>query len=436
MNEPICAIEAERLLVGSIFRNGTLLFQARETLVPGDFWDGNMRRIFVILGELADAGRDVDFANFQQWYGDHRKDDEPLLSEALGAMDLAMYKPSAAAYVGEIRQKSQLRAISTLGESLAERAYERDANPEELVSEIDRQLLDVVASGTGHLPSLEQQTYDGLADLDAQRRGDSSPCYPTGIHQLDSFIGGLGKGELTVLGGRPGMGKSSAVAQTIIANCMAGTFVHVFSVEMTSKQLLRRIWAAVSGVQFHRVRHPERMSDSEANSVRKAAMSVSNWPLLIDDTASLGVDQLVARVRGSKRRHETGVVAIDYLQKLRFSKKLEHRYLDVTSAAVSLAQLAKEEQVAILLLSSLTERHGKDRNSPPTLSDFRQSGDIAFEAHNALLLHRVVDEESQQISNDTAIIVAKARADRTGNVQAIFNPNTLLFEDGGHNHVM
>jgi replicative DNA helicase len=435
VNEPICAIEAERLLIGSIFRNGSLLFHARETLVPGDFWDGNLRRIFAILGELADAGRDVDFANFQQWYADKRQDDTPLLSEALGAMDLAMYKPSAAAYVGEIRQKAQLRAISMLADSVAERAYERDANPEELVSELDQKLLDIVASGPGHLATLEQQTYDGLADIDAQRRGDSSPCHPTGITQLDSFIGGLGKGELTVLGGRPGMGKSSAVAQAIIANCSAGTFVHVFSVEMTSKQLLRRIWAAVSGVAFHRVRHPERMNDAEANDVRKAAMRVSTWPLLIDDTANLSVDQLVARVRGSKRRHQTGVVAIDYLQKLRFSKKLEHRYLDVTNAAVSLAQLAKEEQVAILLLSSLTERSGKNRNDPPTLSDFRQSGDIAFEAHNALLIHRTVDEESQQISSDTAIIVAKARADRTGNVQAMFNVNTLLFEEVGH-HVM
>lgn len=438
MNQPIAALEAEKLLIGGILVNGSLIHESRAALTPGDFFSGQHRRIFVLLGEMADAGRDIDLLAFIQYVQDRKLEHEMLISITSDCQAGSMRRPSLSEYIAEIREKSQLRAIAELGQELTERAYGRQDAAELIIAESDKKLLEIAASGVDSLVSLEQSTYDTLSAIDSQRRGETTPCFPTGIDQLDGFVGGLGKGELTVLGGRPGMGKSSLVLQAVIANCRRDTFCHVFSVEMTSGQLLRRLWAAVSGVSFHRVRHPQRMNDVEAAEIRKAAMLVSGWPLLIDDTANLSVEQLIARARGSKRKYGTGIVAIDYLQKLRFSRKLEMRYLDVTNAAVSLAQLAKEEQVAVLLLSSLTEKSGKDRNSPPSLSDFRQSGDIAFEAHNAFLLHRTVDEESQQISNDTAIIVAKARADRTGNVRATFNTDSLLFDpiDGGRSHVM
>lgn len=438
MNQPIAAFDAEKLLLGGIFANGTLVHEARAALTPADFFDGTMRRIFVLLGEMADAGRDINLLAFVQFVHDRKLEQEMLIATASDCEAGSLRRPSLAEYIADIREKSQLRAVAQLGEELIERAYGRADSAELIIAESDKKLLEIAGSGVDSLANLEQHTHNSLAALDSQRRGETTPCFPTGIDQLDGFIGGLGKGELTVLGGRPGMGKSSLVLQAVIANCRRDTFCHVFSIEMTASQLLRRVWAAVSGVPFHRIRHPQRMNDAEMADVRKAALRVSSWPLLIDDTANISVEQLVARVRGSKRKYGTSIVTIDYLQKLRFSRKLEMRYLDVTNAAVSLAQLAKEEQVAVLLLSSLTEKSGNNRNSPPTLSDFRQSGDIAFEAHNALLLHRTVDEESQTISADTAIIVAKARADRTGNVRATFNPDSLLFDpiDGGRSHVM
>ena len=437
MNPPIAAVQAERMLIGSILQNGSLLYEARGTLGPADFFDSRIRRIFSLICEMADAGRDIDLSTFTQFVFDRKLQTEMLLAEASECQAAVIFKISAAEYISEIREKSQLRDVARLGYAISERAYARSESAEEIIADADRKLLNIAGRAETRV-TLEQQSYDALSAIDAQRRGESTPCHPTGITPLDVFVGGLGKGELTVLGGRPGMGKSSAVMQVIIHNCIRGTFCHVFSIEMTAGQLLRRLWAAVSEVPFHRVRHPERMNDIQANEVRKAAMRISSWPLLIDDSSSLTVDQLIARARGSKRRFGTSVVAIDYLQKLRFSRKLEHRYLDVTNAAVSLAQMAKEEDIAVLLLSSLTERSGKSRNDPPTLSDFRQSGDIAFEAHNAFLIHRTVDEESQQISADTAIIVAKARADRTGNINVRFNSDSLLFEEinGNRDHVM
>jgi replicative DNA helicase len=279
------------------------------------------------------------------------------------------------------------------------------------------------------LKDIERQNFDAMASIDEQRSGKVSPCYPTGLRPLDEFLGGLGKGELTVLGGRPSMGKSSMVLQVVIENCLRGNFCHVFSIEMTAEQLLRRIYAVQAKVAFHRVRHPERMTPDEVARVRRASLEVSAWPLVIDDTPDLTVEQLIARSRASRRRHKTAIVAVDYLQKLRFGRKLEMRYLEVTNAAVALAKLAKSEHIAVLLLSSLTEIKGNHRNNPPTLSDFRQSGDIAFEAHNALLLHRTIDEATQKIDTDGKLIVAKARSDRTGNLNIRFNTDTLLFED-------
>jgi replicative DNA helicase len=122
-------------------------------------------------------------------------------------------------------------------------------------------------------------------------------------------------------------------------------------------------------------------------------------------------------------------VIVDYLQKLRLPGKPEHRYLAVTQAAAQLAKLAKEEDLAVLLLSSLTERNGKGRNDAPSLSHIRQSGDVQYESHSVLLLHRRVDEETEKPEEQGEIIVAKARSDEQGCVRIRFNSSFLRFED-------
>ena len=112
---------------------------------------------------------------------------------------------------------------------------------------------------------------------------------------------------------------------------------------------------------------------------------------------------------------------------MRFNNHQAQRYLDVTAACVAMAGLAKDEGLALLLLSSVSEKNGRSRDDAPTLQDFRQSGDIAYEASTALLIHREIDEETERPVQDGMIIVAKGRSDAGGAVRVWFNTDTLTF---------
>jgi replicative DNA helicase len=333
-----------------------------------------------------------------------------------------------AEYVELLHKQWQRRQVIKICEGYASRASSSDEEPAELVASADKDLLSIIGDSAGDWPSVELQTHKEAELMRAQRAGKQIMGYRYGIAALDRLVIGLVPKELTVLGGRPQQGKSSLIAQLICLHCPHGVPIHVFSYEMSSGQLLRRIWSIVSGVPFHKLRHPDRMNEEESKLVDAAVLLVSNWPLVIDESSSLTADQLCARARISKRRHGTAIVMVDYLQKMRFTGTQAQRYLDVTAACVSMAGLAKEENLAVLLISSVSEKNGSHRNSPPTLQDFRQSGDIAYEASTALLIHREIDEQTEKPMHDGMIIVAKARSDEGGAVRVWFNSSNLTFE--------
>ncbi len=435
MNEPIAALEAERLLVGSMLQNGNLLFDVRAALLPRDFFGGQLRRVYSLLCEMADEGRQIDQASFFQFVSDRKLEDEMLVSVAIDCADKALRRPSVGEYIAEVREAAQKRSIATLGYELTERAYSRQETAEEIIADADRRLLDIAAESVAEEVSLEQQSYDAMARVDAKRRGEVAACYRMGIPLLDVFAGGLGIGELTIVGGRPSMGKSCCVSQTVVTNCMAGRACHVISIEMSSDELLARIWAAVSGVPAGRITDPTYMNEEDAARVRRASLEVSKWPLVIDDNAVITTDQMMARAKVVKRRINTAVLAVDYLQRITFPGTKQDRYMHVGDAAKKLAEFAKTEKVASLLLSSLTEKTGNAANIPPSLTDLRESGDVQYHAHKAYLIHRERDDSG--IVPHTKFLVAKNRHGRTGVVDAMFNTKSLLFEDiKGASHVM
>jgi replicative DNA helicase len=437
MNQPIAAIEAEKLLIGSVLQNGALLLEVRAALLSKDFFDGQMRRIYALLCEMEDFGREVHLNAFLQYLTDRKLEGDMLVAVALDCADKALRRASVAEYIAAILEKSQKREIYRLGFELTERAYSEQESAKDLIADADRKLLEIADQTQGSEETLEQQSYDALSKIDAERRGESIPSIRTGIPMLDMLTGGLGVGELNIVAGRPSMGKSCSVIQTAVTNCPAGTFVHIISPEMTSDWLLRRIAAGISGVSFGRIVNPQSLSDDDLARVRKAMMDVSRWPLLIDDAATVTPDQVLARARLIKRRHDTKVLAVDYLQLLTFPGGRQNLSVEVGDTAKRLAGFAKAEQVAVMLLSSLTEKTGSGANTPPSLHDLRQSGDIQYHARRAYLVHRERDEQTAVIKPETKFIVAKNHHGKTGAVDAMFNPRSLLFDDiEGASHVM
>jgi replicative DNA helicase len=420
---------AERSILGAILLDNGAYDEAAQHLGAADFALDSHQRIFARMAEMLRAGSAVDLVTLGSLLYDRKEADAvggvAYVASLIEGLPRSL---SITDHVGIVREKSKLRRVIRIGSELITRAADQTEGADELIASADQRLLSVAAENSDW-PSLEKQSHAEIERMGRQRRGETPSYFDYGVPLLDRLVGGLVKKEMTVLGGRPGQGKSSLVSQIAVRHARRGVPVHIFTLEMSAGKFLRRIWSAVAAIPFHKLRHPERQTPDEYSRVVRAMAEVSGWPLVLDDAATLDIDQLVARARISKRRQGTEIVALDYLQKLRFSPKRDHRYMEVTDAAVKMARLAKEEDLAVLMLSSLTEGEKRERNRPPTLADFRQSGDIQFEASTALLIHREVDQESEKLKERGELIVAKARDDEQGVVPVIFNRDYLVFEE-------
>jgi replicative DNA helicase len=249
----------------------------------------------------------------------------------------------------------------------------------------------------------------------------------TGLTTLNEWIGGWVEGELSVIAAKPAQGKTSLLTQALIECGLNNIPAHCFPFEMTKGQMLRRLWAGVANIRFALLRQPQFMPKADLEVLKAAKETVARFPLIIEDNPNLTANQVVSRARISKRRNKTRFIGLDYLQKMHFTSKPEHRHIEVTDAAVKLTNLAKKENLAVVALSSLTEKTGKMVNQLPTLADLRQSGDIQYEAATVLLIHREVDIETQRVKSNGSIIIAKQRNGRTGKFEVHYN-DRLLFE--------
>jgi replicative DNA helicase len=421
--------DAERSILGAILLDNP---SAEETygLPEEAFSLDSHRRIMRAIRDMLGAGIPVDITTLPERL-DQRKETQAVggVSYLASLTEGLPRRPSIAAYVRIVREKWMLRQIINVCQRTIVNAEDQgEDDPSDIVTAADHDLLAIVADSPAAEPSLEEQSDEEFERMRRQRNGDEVMAYSFGISKLDALVGGLVPREMTVLGGRPGQGKTGLTVQLIARHCSAGVPVHAFEIEMSSGGLLRRLWAIVAGVPFHKVRCPERQTDDDFSLLLGARREVARWPLTIHEASSLDAAQLVSLARMGARRRKTKIVIVDYLQKMRFSGKAEHRYLAVTDAAMQLTRLAKDENLAVLLLSSVSEKSGSNRNAAPTLQDFRASGDIAYEAHTALLIHRETNDETEKPEQDGVIIVAKARSDGTGGVRVHFSNSMLTFE--------
>lgn len=422
----------ERAILGSILFDQELLDQA-VSLESTAFSLSSHQQIFLAMRRMSRAGKAIDTITLME-----SLTAQGIIASIGGAQYLASLteglprRRNIGEYVDLLHKQWQRRQLVKICEGYASRASAGDEEPEELVASADKDLLSVIGDTAGDWPSIERQVHAEMQLMRDQRSGKQVMGYRYGIPSLDRMIIGLVPREMTVLGGRPQQGKSSMICQLAALHCPDGIPMHIFSYEMTAGQISRRIASIMTGIPFHKLRHPDRMSEEESRVSDEALFRITTWPLVIDECPGLKADRLCARARISKRKQGTAIVCVDYLQKIKFSGDSGQRHIEVTDACVSLSALAKEESLALLLVSSVSEKSGSHRNSPPTLQDFRQSGDIAYEASTALLIHREIDEQTEKPVQDGMIIVAKARSDEGGAVGIWFNENNLTFEPGRH----
>jgi replicative DNA helicase len=423
-------VDAERTIMGSILLENSCFLQLAQL---GDhperfFFLDSHQRIIARAGAMIRHGSCVDLVTICDELGKRHE-----LQSIGGAAYLASLtegiprRLNIEPHIRIIHDKWQLRqTIATLTDGVA-RAAEQSESAGDLIADVDRRLLEI-AHAAEQEEGLVQQTAQTIEGLRSVRDRRVEASVSTGVQNLDHIVGGYKRKRLYVAGGRPSMGKTSLMVEAAIQHCVRGMRTRLVSTEMTSEELLQRIFAAVSEISFERLIEPDRLAAEEWESVEQARRFVDTWPLEIDDRDGQTIDRVLAGCRMSCRRRATTFVALDYIQNLRFTGPGKLRYQEISDAAQRCREFSKSENVAFLLLSSITESGDKNPNRRPVLADLRGSGDLPFHADVAILVHREREEDSS-IAKASELIVAKQRGGRTGIARAIYNTDTLLFED-------
>lgn len=336
-------------------------------------------------------------------------------------------------HTDQLLEASRRRRLGEVGRKIQALATP-DIGIEEAVDEAGRLVLEV-AVDAAQQESLRKIEGPEIFEV-IQSRAESSEGVPTGFADVDRMTFGFQPGDLVVVAGATGMGKTSFSLQAAAYAASKGHTAAIFSMEMTRDEVIWRILCAEGMIDSTRYRRDGPDGYPEANwKIEQASMHLMNLPIFIDDTSAVKLSHVRSKCRRLKARHGLGLVVIDHLQIMHAEGETRTQALGAVTAGCK--ALAKDFGVPVILLSQLSRF--KDRaDKRPTLSDLRESGAIEQDANTVLMLHRPeyyfgpTDRDGNNLVGKAECIIAKQRNGATGAVDLFFRAECARFEDIEH----
>ena len=415
-----CSYEAEQAVLGGLMLDNDRWDEVILQISPEDLFSRPHRMVFRVMAELAGEGLPLDLITITERL-ENRGDLEQCGGFAYLA-EMSKNTPSAAnilAYAGVVAEKSRLRQLMTVGNSLLSDVQAPKASSAGILESAEGKLFNIAEQGAMQLESMSAS--DGLTGT------------PTGFSELDAMTCGLQPGDLALLAARPSMGKTSLAmaACTAAVSAKPDDHVFVFSLEMPSEQLMMRLLAMEGRVELSRLRSGN-MDDEDWARVSEATGRIIEWKnrLIIDDTSYQTPATLRARARRYVRKYgRPSLIMLDYLQLVR-SPEQENRTQEIAEISRSLKALGKELGCPVLALSQLNRLVEQRADKRPNNGDLRDSGALEQDADLIMFIYR--DEVYNPGTPDAGvaeIIVGKQRQGPTGTVKVKFDGRYTLFSE-------
>jgi replicative DNA helicase len=428
--------EAEEAALGSLLLDPDAIFNVASFLSHKDFYREKNGWIYDAIRDLHNRREPADFVTLCDEL--ERRGQLEEVGGAAYITSLINSVPTAihAEYYARIVERTAiLRRLIGAAAKIAAIAYEDAEDVDEVVDRAEQVLFGVSERRiTRDLVSIKQiiAAYYDRIDYLYQHR-DELIGIPTSFSPLDKLLGGLQPSDLIIVAGRPSMGKTSLVLS--IAQNAARKFnqrVAIFSLEMSSEQVVQRLVSAETGIDSQRLRLGD-LKDDEWHLFGEATGILSEIPIFLDDTPSISALQMRTKARRLHAEHGLDMIIVDYLQLMRGDTKLENRVQEISAISRSLKGLARELNVPVVAVSQLSRAVEGRKEKQPMLSDLRESGAIEQDADVVMFIYReeVYDENTDR-ENIADIIVAKHRNGPTGKVPLFFQKELAQFHELAH----
>ena len=430
-------VEAEKEILSVIISKPNKLYDISRIIKADDFYRETNRLIYQTVAEMVIADEPLDMVNLSE----RLKCDGNL--DKIGGLSVItdICQPAFVANVEAqakiVADYAQRRRLIEKARILAANAQDMNQKPDEVACQIADDISGLTTEASENTKTAKDGVMDfaSLIDKRVKRKGE---LLNTGLTDIDAKIKSFEAGQLVVIAGRPGHGKT-ALAGTIAVNmALRGKKILMFSMEMSHEELLGRFVSRLGGISGEKLKEPSQMTPDDWSAYVTALNSVGELPIAINSQGDLTPAD-VANVATRWQRHNgLDVIMIDYLQLMSSGKKTDSRVQEVSYITRTLKNLAVRLKLPIILLSQLSRANDKE-NRAPKLTDLRDSGTIEQDANTVLLIHRETslsaDKKTIEVSNKTYVNIAKQRDGSCGTVMLTFIPTMSYFAnyiDDGH----
>lgn len=431
-------IDAERMILGVVLLDNNTFEQA--ALLKGEeFFLPSHRMIFAAMSRIWKTGIDpLTLQEELRRVGELDRIGGPAYIASL--FDGVPRFSNIESYVRIVREKHRLRRLIATGSAMINRAFDDEDSPDEQIAQVERDLAGIGdVGGVSSWRSAGRVFTDYIAQVQ-QRAESESPVvgFSTGFYALDRLTLGFERMLHTVIGARPGVGKTAfGLSLTLYLSMSRWNLdaderppvIAWFSMEMPAEQLMRRLIAILAGVDL-RALHLGRLSPDEWRRVSDSERVISNLRIHFDDRCGLSVLKIRQALRTLKQQEgqSPDVVITDYLQLGDGERqKGQSRAEEVAGFCRGMTQIFKEQNICGISLAQLNrDAHG----NKPALRDFKESGQIEQDASVVIGLHRPeVDSPGMEPTGKAELILLKQRNGPPASVEVGFDgPRTWFYE--------
>ena len=410
------SIDAEQTVIGGLLIEPRIKNVLATGLMPSDFSDKKLGTLFEYLIKMDEQDAHIDTLTTRDYIeqggnkGDYSFPYLAMLSEncvGIANMDI---------YADHIRKTRITNDIEKLKNNI------QYSNYQETVGAIQRLEIDLAKDEEGSMAHAVSKTIDYIEEIHTHGTGLS-----TGFQSIDSLLHGLRGGTVTVLAGRPSMGKSTLALN--IANNISNTKTVLFySLEMTQVQLMMKIVASETDINLNKV-DKNQLTEEENDRFYTALSKAGNKNMTILDRGYVSVRDIVSKSRQMHGRNGLDCIVIDYLQLMKYDKNKE--ISELGNITRELKYLSKELDIPIILLSQLSRGVEQRENKRPLMSDLRSSGEIEQDADCIIMVYRdeYYKKEESEDKGLAEIIVAKNRMGQIGWIKCHFDGQYSKFSD-------
>jgi replicative DNA helicase len=435
--------EASALTVALTDERGAL--DVVDLLRRDDFTAGDHKQVFCAVQELAGKGEPVNLVSVGAWLEAHGMDGKAARTLA---GDLAMGYGIASElryYVGEIHGAATRRNLIVASRQIEGLARDASRPVTEVCDEAERTVYGTRrVEARAEFVSAAHLAMDTLDSIIAQQTRGKLAGVTTGFRTLDRMLGGWEDGEFNVLAARPSMGKTALMLAMAYLGALEDNPQGIFSLEMPSEKLMRRLQFMVAGIDAQRAKD-NALTNSDIDALSWAAGKIGKLPLYFSDTL---IDRPIGEIRAAARqflrRTDVSVIWLDHLHRIPVPKGAENANQAYSEIARSLKSAARETGKAWNVLAQLSRNVERREDKRPMLSDLRESGTIEAEADKVLGIYRAAyyqrKDDDGEFGSDEAwpseaeILVLKSRDGAVGTRKLWFDGRCGSFSESATRH--